>query len=191
MGREQDFVAHLYALAAGRETNSNARADLAALRRGVGKAPGEVPELYPIVERFLSPTDRGWEEERFYLVGSLFALHQNPWRDAPRWTNLGTSFRTFLDGERRAKGVEAGGSLERRFAALLDCDREELPNQLRGVITLLHDTPIEWYELLHGLRWWGANRNTQHNWARQFYRSQREETANPDETTNGIVEPAA
>src|SRR5450759_404004 len=51
------------------------RGALAALRRALGKPPGEAPEAYPYVVPFLPREVSAWQEQVYYLVAALFAVH--------------------------------------------------------------------------------------------------------------------
>lgn len=164
MSSDQRFATHLYDLAAdergeSRKDAAHARAALAALRRGRGKEPGMAPEMYAHVIPWLPPMNArgqqsGWTETRFFLVASLFAGHR--WSREHAYDrdsmNLGGSFREF---ERTAEreGRTVSESTEKRFAALLECDRVTLPDHLRYAVNLLSDTPIDWAMLLDDLHW--------------------------------------
>jgi len=144
------------------------RAALAALRRGLGKAPGEAAEMCRYVDPWLPSSPKPWEDSAYYLVASLFGLHPTPWpgggHDAWK-TNLGASFAT-LAGERGQERVE------RRFVALLNSDREDLPSHLRHCIGLLRtdDVPVDWVQLLRDVQRWDAPGGRVHRqWANAFW----------------------
>src|SRR3954471_6536190 len=112
--REERFVEYLQGLAA-----ADDRAALAALRRGLGKQPGEAFEAYRYVVPWLPPEPRFGEEEALFLTAALFAWHPLGWApaaDERRARNLGASVRRLADR------VDSG-SIERRFLALLTCHR--------------------------------------------------------------------
>jgi CRISPR type I-E-associated protein CasB/Cse2 len=108
--------------------------------------------------------------EDAYLVASLFALwHQG--RDQPRtvsgerFTNLGISFRLLPEEVRT-------GSVEGRFRALLNADREELSEHLRHAISLLraNDVAVDWSRLFRDVRNWRSDdRWVQREWARAYW----------------------
>ena len=160
---EYRFIGHLEAL---RERGD--RAALAALRRTLGKDPVSAPEAYPIVMPYL-PDGAGERVERIYfLVGSLFAVHQKSWlRAEPDRSrhDFGASMRILA--ERRP-----GGGVERRFGALLACDEAELSDHLRHAVALLksEEVPIDWASLLSDLKEWNYERRpAQRRWARSFW----------------------
>jgi CRISPR system Cascade subunit CasB len=149
--------------------NDNDRAALAVLRRGLGKQPGEVAGMHRYVIPWLPENVQVWHEEPYYLVASLFAhWHQGRNRvedNPPR--NLGASF-TRLAPLR----AENRDSTEKRFIALLNCHRDDLPGHLRHAVGLLKskDIPIDWAHLLIDIQnWIWESRSVQRAWARAFW----------------------
>ncbi len=150
----EHFVAHLEAL-----RKQENRGALAELRRGVGSSPGTVPAMYPQILPWV-PNGK-WAEEPAYIVGSLFALHPEPGGEG----NMGAAFATVKDPSE---------SLKKRFVALLNCHRDDLPNHLRQAVSLLKskDVPIDWHRLLKDiLSWDHESRFVQQQWAREFWQS--------------------
>ncbi|MBI4320955.1 MAG: type I-E CRISPR-associated protein Cse2/CasB [Chloroflexi bacterium] len=161
---ERAFVGFLVEL-----VENGDRAALAALRRGVGKRVGEMAELYPYVVPWVPQGARAWEEEAYYLVAALLAWHQGSWRgdDEHKRTNLGASLARLAEKVQR-------GSIERRFIALLNCHREDLPQHLRHAIGLLKskEVPVDWARLLYDVKGWEwEGRPVQREWARAFWGS--------------------
>lgn len=160
------------------------RAALAALRRGLGKEPGEAPDVFPVLLPILPDGELSrWDERVAYLVASLFALYPDapPWPEAARerWQrNLGASLR------RLAEQTDSEGP-ERRFVALLNSDVADLSHHLRGVVSLLKSAkqpiPVDWVQLTWDLqRWNDAERRVQKRWAGAFWGGRRlPETTNP------------
>jgi CRISPR system Cascade subunit CasB len=150
------------------------RAVLAALRRGLGKRPGEAAEMFPYVVPYLpdhvATSRRDWVETCHYLVASLFALHPTDWQGqaAGRFDrNLGASVRLL-------KLASGSDGPERRFIALLNADREDLPEHLRSLMGLFkaHGVGVDWEQLLADLPSWdAADRSVQRRWARAFWTS--------------------
>jgi CRISPR system Cascade subunit CasB len=165
--REERFVEYLEEL----ERNED-RAALAALRRSLGKSPGEAAEAHRYVLPFNPAT---WEESAYYLVGGLFALHPQSWRrdEGDRnLTNLGVSF------ARLGSEVESK-SIEKRFVALLNCHEDDIAEHLRHAIGLLgsKEIPVDWVQLLKDLRNWNhPDRFVQLSWARAFWGRAEEQT---------------
>lgn len=160
---EERFVAYLQGL-----VDTDDRAPLASLRRGLGKSPGEAAEALRYVLPRMPQGASRWDEDAYFLVGSLFALHQINWpssEDSRQATNLGASF------ARLASEVESG-SIEQRFVALLNCHQDDLPTHLRHAVSLLKskDVPIDWARLLRNIRGWNhADRYVQREWAGAFW----------------------
>lgn len=157
------------------------RAALAELRRGLGRPPGGTVGMYRYVVPFLPPDAKPWAEEPYYLVASLFALHQRGWSKGERKgdTSLGASFARL--------GGEASDSTEKRFAALLNAEADELPYHLRQAVGLLaaHDVPVDWLRLLRDIRRWGhPDRYVQRSWARAYWRGPSEEDGGTTENRN-------
>lgn len=160
-GAEVGFTAFLKGLA-----DRKQRGALAALRRGLGKQPGEAAEMFP----YLVPWTRdvtGWTEETYYLVASLFGLHPVSWQGrGEASTNFGASL------ARVAGGADRGG-VERRFVALLNSRCDDLPDHLRHAVSLCkaNHVPIDWLTLLRQLRCWNCEQRTvQRDWAAAFWR---------------------
>ncbi|MGO9061680.1 MAG: type I-E CRISPR-associated protein Cse2/CasB [Candidatus Binataceae bacterium] len=147
------------------------RAELAILRRSLGKPPGASPEVFRIIGRFLPESVRA--EEDCFLVAALFAKHPLSWppsgEETRRARNFGASMHKLkLKREGRSEGVE------RRFSALLAASREELGDHLRHAISLLaaDEVAVDWLQLLDDLGWWHLDeRPVQRRWARAFWRS--------------------
>ena len=165
---ERQFAVYLGSLA-GRE-DGDARAALAALRRGLGKAPGEAVEAARYVFSWLRDDDSLRRAEAYFQVAALFASHQGSWHrgDADRSLNLGGSFRRLAG----PAGSDEGGGAERRFVALLNAHPDELDRHLRHAVSLLKsaEIPIDWAQLLRDVQEWAyEDRPVQLDWARAFW----------------------
>lgn len=164
--RRFDLVGHLVTLAE-REN----RGALAALRRGLGKEPGETAEMFPIVEPRLDEDASENRRRAAYLVASLFASHPVH-RDAAQWSRR--SFGASLRAARFRDNGDADPGIEGRFEALLDCEADALATHLRGLVTLLRarnpGAAIDFRQLLRDIEWWDADdRHVQRNWATGFW----------------------
>jgi CRISPR system Cascade subunit CasB len=150
---------------------------LALLRRGLGRAPGDVPEIYaqvlPYLEIPVTPNRerRAREEDAALLVASLYAQwHQGKARPrAEERVSLGAAFRQL---SRQADS----GSIEGRFAAVLKSSRAGLPDHLRHAIALLRakDIALDWKLLFRDVAWWDApdqqaGDSTRRRWARDYW----------------------
>ena len=180
--RATRFITHLAGLAERED-----RAALAALRRGLGRRPGEVADPCPYVDPWLHDDDPPWVEAAYFTVASLFALHPLVWRrsDAeptgPR--NLGASLDRMAPSHDSARP-----GVERRFTALLNCDSEDLPTHLRHAVGLLSakETPVDWAQLLRDvLAWSHPTRRVQRAWARAFWRQAPPTAESDSQSTQG------
>ena len=119
------------------------KAALANLRRGVGRLPGELPELWgsflqDMPQEFFSrsgePTAAEWA---VYLALTLYAMHQQG-HETPMCIpgeGLGRAVRRLSD--RKGEDPQDSGAY-RRFCALITAgSMEELSHHLRGLIQLL------------------------------------------------------
>ncbi len=165
--RDRDFTQYLDELRKGHQ----GRAAMAVLRRALGKAPGEAPEADRYILRWLPSQPSAWQlrqEKAYYLVASLFAVHQMPSPSADGGQpgrNFGASMRELADA------VPSGGP-ERRFIATLTCALEELPDHLRHAVSLLKSKSIaiDWPQLLADIpHWEDEGRRVQSEWARAFW----------------------
>jgi len=146
------------------------RGALAALRRGLGRAPGTAMEMHPYVVPFMRDLNRR-QEDAFYIVAALFGLYpRESWRGSAgeKFSNLGASLKLL-------KKEKDSGGVERRFVALLNCRAEDLPDHLRQFIGLLktNDIPIDWVQLLRDVIRWDYDENVQRSWARAFWAADR------------------
>ena len=177
--RVRDLVAHLRYLAANTDKISECRAALAELRQGVQNPIRAARHVAP----YLGERDQP-DEEWFYQVASLFALHRV---HAERVT-LGDAFRRMNDDS---------GSVEKRFLSLLSARKEQLPDHLRHAVSLLkaREIPLDWERLLYDVKGWDREgKPVQRYLARRFYRKSNDTTdpteggtdpISPDETGEG------
>lgn len=154
------------------------RSALAAMRRGLGTAPGSAPEMFRYVVPWLPEKLYREKESAYYLTAALFAYH-------PQVTKSGNM------GAHMAQTGDPGGdnnATERRFTALLASHPEDLPVYLRQAVSFLKskDVAVNWQQLFVDLQQWSHPRGyVQKNWAKSFWgRSPRqvEETDTPTRT---------
>lgn len=129
-----------------RETGSG-KATLANLRRGIGKAPGELPELWGIIfrdmpEELLSqygnPSPAEWA---IYIALTMFALHQQGTAEPVHTEkiSLGRAYGKL----RKEQTEDEEERLLRRFNQVVTAsDLPELSHYLRGMIQLLRTDGI-------------------------------------------------
>ena len=164
------------------------RAHLAQLRRGIGRIPGDAPEIWGILfadmpEEMMSRNDKPTKEEwAVYTALTLYALHQqgndiqkeNMYRQNFR---LGLSVAGLVKDEKKDRERIAG-----RFNAFATAnDMQEAAYYLRGLIQLLRaaNIPLDYVRLAQELyrfqdpdeapKVWLA-------WGQDFYRMKKSET---------------
>lgn len=151
--RDRAFVDELCMLALGHDRLA------ALLRRGVSTGgPRQEALMCLLGHRLALPAA---EAQAHLQVACLLAWH--PLRASEG--NLGETC-----GALRREGIT--GTLERRFACLLDADREEALAGLRGIIGLARvaQLPVHWEQLLADLRHWESPaQGVQLDWARAFW----------------------
>jgi len=147
----------------------------AVLRRSLAFDPGIYVPSFPYVEPFVGNGDSALRREALYLVAGLWAAH---WREGKRGQPMPL-------GKACAAYQVASGSMstERRFIALLDADRDQLPHRLRQMIALLNEQAIDFDAMLNGLLYWDDDeKRTQNTWARDFYRNLNHEAETDNQT---------
>lgn len=132
-----------------------------ALRRSVAFDPGTYLPAMPYVEPFVQGLD-GWKREAYYLVAGLYALKDGAHEEG----------RTLARALREAQLARRSDSLEKRFLALLDADRDQIAHRLRQAVGLV-EGGLDFGQLLEDLlRWFNAGKPVQARWAREFYGAQ-------------------
>lgn len=156
------------------------RGILANLRRGVGHAPGEMPQLWgffldKIPEKWMGDQEPSKEEWAVYTAITLFALHQQGKNPETEWMNqpdaaLGKSVAKLIgsaDDEER---------VSRRFHTLATASSmEELSHYLRTMVQLLRgqNIPLDYPALAEDLYWYQRPEHQAHirlRWGQDFYR---------------------
>ena len=121
------------------------RAELAKLRRGVGHAPGDLPELWGsflrgMPESFQGRSGPSHAEWAVYLALTLYAVHQQG-NDQPMnrpGNTLGRAVRQLAERNTPAGQDWTEASVLRRFNALATAEEiTEISHHLRGMIQLL------------------------------------------------------
>jgi CRISPR system Cascade subunit CasB len=153
-----EFIAALERLDAG---------GLARLKRNAGNTLADARDVHRAFFQSLPYTVGERLHEDYFLIATLFPLADNH-------ENAGN----FGDSMRRVKLARGGGdsgranSLDRRFEALLDCEREQLGFRLRQAVRLVaaSDQTIDWTQfLLDIIGWDHSERRTQLRWARSYF----------------------
>ena len=138
------------------------RGVLAALRRGLGQAPGQSPDMYPYVIHFLPEKPYPTLESAYYLTASLFAFHPLNTSAGNLGDHMTATIRS--EGERQ--------SVERRFTNLLKAHVDDLRVYLRQSIGILksREIPVNWNQLLNDLIYWDHPQLfVQQKWAKSFW----------------------
>ena len=164
------------------------RAELAKLRRGIGHAPGELPELWGsfllgMPESFQGRSAPSAAEWAVYLALTLYAVHQQG-NDRPMncpGNTLGRAVRQLA--ERNSAGQDwTEASVLRRFNALATADSmPEVSHHLRGMIQLLRreGIPLDYPQLaedLYQYQFVDGAPNVRLRWGRDLYASPTEKT---------------
>lgn len=167
-----------------RETNEHIlRADMAKLRRGIGKRPGELPELWELLfdgmpEQLMSaygdPTPAEWAVSGAL---TLYALHQQGAASGVSMhksgQRLGIAMAQLAGGEDddRLKAVQ------RRFNAFATArEMPECMHHLRGLVQLLRsqDISLDYVKLAEDLYYFQDQdkaANVRLAWGQDFYRN--------------------
>ncbi len=170
---EKKLIGSLLRLASAENPANRDRGALAALRSGLGKGPGEAPRMFPYVSPYLKG-DRGPSVEAAFLTASLFASHP----ENASGGSLGSALHKAVDAKHGQEGVE------KRLAAALDADPEDLPRHLAGLVSLCASAgvPINWFGFLDDVKLllsdWSDRDNPSRpardvvrmRWARLFWR---------------------
>lgn len=152
---------------------------LAHMRRGIDKALGDMPERDACLFGCpaVASADKAFAEA-IPLIAGLFALHPS----VGKGVRLGSALQSL-------KSAAPSNGIERRFIGMLEADRSDLANHLRGVVLGLKAAgiAIDWKQLTHDVMTWDdPTLETRQEWARQFWAS-----AQPSERrTPAVAEPA-
>ncbi|MGI5274145.1 type I-E CRISPR-associated protein Cse2/CasB [Nonomuraea sp. CA-218870] len=158
-------------------------ATLAQLRRGAGKLPQEVPELWGVCgierlyeERDLTEKEAVRAEAALFLAVTLYALHQQS-QDSKGMhkdgVDLGEAVRRLMPDD----GIDE--TIRRRFVRLgTATTRQALANRLREIVSLLRRDSIELdYALLARLLYLAQDpdgmRRVRERWGRAFHAYRR------------------
>ena len=157
------------------DNESRARGELAALRKGASRSPGELPEIWELT-RVEVPESAGdaptWEETAVHTAMTLYAVHQQSRTEHMFSPGVGLG-----RAARRLIGPpdEENPSARARFNALVTSTTvAELRHHLRGFVSLLR---ARGFALDHAmladdvLRFQqpGGARSVRLNWARQYH----------------------
>lgn len=156
------------------QLTSEQRAALATLRRGLGRKPGEAPDMFRYIATALPSEAYRWHQtlENYLLIAGLFALHPKSTAEG----NMGGHLAAM-----RSQDEDKTKALERRLTILLQTHIDDLPYHLRSVITWLkaNEVSINWRQLLSDLNnWEQPDRYVQADWAKAFWGWQHDDAPN-------------
>ncbi len=166
----------------GTKSESATRAILARLRRGIGKAPGSLPDLWDVTlgglpeELFSKDEEPTYSEWAVHTALTLYALHQQGKNFEKQIMSiegafLGTAVRRLVESDH---GNE--DAVTRRFHAVAVSESfERLSWHLRGLVQLLRskDIPLDYAALTEDLYWFqfqDRRDDIRLKWGQDFYR---------------------
>ena len=181
------------------------RAELAKLRRGVGHAPGDLPELWGsflrgMPESFQGRSGPSHAEWAVYLALTLYAVHQQG-NDRPMncpGNTLGRAVRQLAERNTPAGQDWTEASVLRRFNALATAEEiTEISHHLRGMIQLLSAAkdggiPLDYPQLAVDLyelqctdpRYTQIPANVRLRWGRDLYCETKNASSEEEEKEN-------
>ena len=164
------------------------RAHLAQLRRGIGRIPGDAPEIWGILfadmpEEMMSRNGKPTKEEwAVYTALTLYALHQQG-KDIQEKNMHQQNFQLGLSVAMLVKDEEKDRDrIARRFNAFATAgDMQEAAYHLRGLIQLLRavNIPLDYVRLAQELyRFQDPDEapKVRLAWGQDFYRMKKSET---------------
>lgn len=160
---------------------SGSKAHLAQLRRGIGKKPGELPELWgmflknmpeELMEKNGKPSYAEWA---IYTALTLFALHQQghsePMNIEGEANRLGRATRRLIQNEDDEENVRMKLSVVARSD-----DMTEVSYHLKTIVKLMesNDIKLDYVDLAKDLYWFQFEEYADRirlKWGQDFYRS--------------------
>lgn len=175
-------------------TDRPAGQDLAALRMGLGREAGEVPQMWPFYRELNEKGSLTPELSAEHLALALFAVHQQG-KERPvhrAHVGLGNALLAL-----RRSGKYSPEAIDRRFAAAATATSlAELTGHLRGLITQLRTNSgqqhgLDYTQLMQDLRDWqqpGRLGRVRRRWGSQYF-TPREDKPTAPEPGAGAVSP--
>jgi CRISPR system Cascade subunit CasB len=166
-----------------------ARADLARLRRGLGKPPGDVPEIWSLTTRWLPESLFGDDdqpsraEHAAHIAMTLYARHQQS-LPIPAHDGRMPFARAVARLARRDRDRES--AVTKRFMAVATADSfDELITHVRGLVSQLRADRrgmdyARFADDVVGLLTPGRQTAVRLAWGRQFYRTEGVEPDEPE-----------
>ncbi len=158
---------------------SSFRSTLAHLRQGIGRVPGDMPQLWgfflsEMPEKWMGNSEPSKAEWAIYLALTLFALHQQgqdpntAWMSQPG-ASLGKAVARLIESPEDEKRIS------RRFFALATASSmEELAQHIRSLVQLLRSKsiPLDYPALAENLYWYqhtNSQAQVRLRWGQDFY----------------------
>lgn len=171
------------------KNESAVRATLARLRRGVGKEPGAMPELWEVL--FAAAPERLSGNEGYpsrgewavYTALTLYGLHQQG-KDIKQKNMHRTGEGLGIAVRKLVKNEDEESRVKRRFDIAATSDTpEEFAHHVRGLIQLLKaaDIPLDYAKLaqdLYQFQFVDSRDRVRLSWGRDFYRFPRSSDTN-------------
>lgn len=160
------------------QNGPSGRALLAELRRAAADPLNTYGTVWLLGDKL--PDSNGWDFDAYRLAAALFALHATKlWgRDnrlqIPRFYK-DEQRRSFGASLRRLRNQLSVGqdSLDMRVKALIDANREDLADPLRGLVqriaTADRPVPIDYAQLLRDLIQWDDGDTVRRTWSRDYW----------------------
>lgn len=176
------------------QNQSKSKAMLAKLRRGIGKKPGSIPELWGIVmdgfpdELMGRGDEASFAEQAVYTVLTLFALHQQgkEWCVSEENMVLGVAVRNLSNQDK-----DRESAIRRRFNAAATADSlVEFSHHLRGLVQIMKarniklDYPTLAYDL-YRFQLPTQRESVRMRWGRDYYRMSNNGTKECNERKDG------
>ena len=164
---------------------SDGKANLAKLRHGIGKNPGEMPELWEVFFNKMSPelfsksNEPSRAEWAIYISLTMFALHQQGSSETVHCEgrSLGSAAADLME----EKTDENRERIMRRFGPVVTAkDMPELSHHIRGLVQLFKakSVKLDYVRLAEDLYWFQDTnkiKNVQLKWGEDFYREKGED----------------
>jgi CRISPR system Cascade subunit CasB len=172
--------------------------DLAALRRGLGRDAGEVPQIWPFYCSLRSDGSLTKQLRAEHVALTLFAVHQQA-KDQPMHRS-GVGLGTALLAVRRS-GKYSPEAVDRRFAAAATATSvAELTGHLRGLVTQLRAVGqdgqrgqgLDYTQLVNELRDWQHPERlgrVRRRWGGQYFTPAKDKPADGGDGVSGAPAP--
>jgi CRISPR system Cascade subunit CasB len=167
--------------------------DLAALRRGIGRPAGSVPQMWRYYTTLNERGDPSWALDAEHAALTLFAVHQQsqPKPAHRKGVGFGAAVRAL-----RASGKFSEDAVDRRFAAAATATTlPEVAAHLRGLVTQLRGvSSVDYTALFHDLRGWRdqvSRAEVRRRWGSQYFVTApvTPATANSTDSPTSAAEP--